>query len=94
MNNAQNKSFSTNSASKTFTTMNRKLEQVLYNHGIMFISQHKNEDGMTVWSYERTAELESIVGQFRRSRACRPGIMRLAYVNPRSKKMEGAMSNV
>lgn len=50
---------------KTFSTMNRKLEQVLYNHGIMFIGQHRNIDGMTVWTYEATQEVEEIVSRWR-----------------------------
>lgn len=50
---------------KTFSTMNRKLEQVLYNHGIMFIEQHRNIDGMTVWTYESTQEVEEIVRRWR-----------------------------
>lgn len=75
-----------NNASQIFNTMNRKLEQVLYNHGIMFTRQYKNVDGMNVWSYKRTPELDKIVNQFRLSRSCRPGVMKLAYSNPNTKE--------
>lgn len=74
--------------STTFSTMNRKLEQVLFNHGIMFTSQHRNEDLMNVWTYERTPELERIVSLFRESHTNRLKTMQLAYKNPRIMKGE------
>lgn len=61
----------TTTAPTTFRTLNRKLEQVLFNHGIMFTAQAKDPDGMTIWIYNRTAELDSIVNQFRRSQQAR-----------------------
>lgn len=75
-----------NRKSELFTTVSRKLEQVLYNHGIMFISQSRDPDGMTVWTYKRTDELEQIVSQFRESRARHAVPMKLSYVNPRIKQ--------
>lgn len=50
---------------KTITTKNRKLEQFFYAHGVDFVSCEKDEDGMTVWSYELTPENEHIVAEFR-----------------------------
>lgn len=48
-----------------FTTMSRKLEQVLYNFGHRFIHQEKDPDGMCIWTFRRTPELEVIVDMFR-----------------------------
>lgn len=48
-----------------FTTMSRKLEQVLYNFGHRFIRQEKDPDGMCMWTFRRTPELDSIVDMFR-----------------------------
>lgn len=47
------------------TTKNRKLEQFFYVHGIDFMNCSRDEDGMTVWTYERTEENERIVEEFR-----------------------------
>lgn len=47
------------------TTKNRKLEQFFYLHGVDFTSCGKDEDGMTVWFYERTPENERIAEEFR-----------------------------
>lgn len=47
------------------TTRHRKLEQFFYVHGIDYIDCRKDEDGMTVWSYERTPETERILEEFR-----------------------------
>lgn len=49
-----------------FTTTNRKLEQFLYMHKIMFARFSKSEDGMTVWEYERTPELEAVVAEYKK----------------------------
>ena len=47
------------------TTMNRKLEQFFYAHGVDYTTCSRNEDGMTVWTYERTPENERIYAEFR-----------------------------
>lgn len=47
------------------TTKNRKLEQFYYVHGVDFIDCSKDDDGMTVWSYERTPEAESILAEWK-----------------------------
>lgn len=49
----------------SITTKNRKLEQFFYAHGVDFTTCSKDEDGMTVWSYERNPENEHIVAEFR-----------------------------
>jgi hypothetical protein len=46
------------------TTRSRKLEQFFFLHGIDFISCTKDDDGMTVWTYERTTETEHILNEF------------------------------
>lgn len=46
-------------------TTNRKLEQFFYAHGVEFTTCSRNEDGMTVWTYERTPETEHILAEFR-----------------------------
>lgn len=56
----------------TITTRSRKLEQFFYAHGVCFLSCDKDEDGMTVWTYENTEENRRISEEFRR------GIARLA----------------
>jgi len=48
----------------TIITSSRKLEQFFYLHGINFIRQEKDEDGMTVWVYERTPENIRILEEF------------------------------
>ena len=49
----------------TFETMNRKLEQFLYLHGISHIGQYKSADGLNVWIYERTPEAQRVVAEYR-----------------------------
>lgn len=49
----------------TITTTNRKLEQFFYAHGVDFMECTRNEDGMTVWTYDRTPENERIVEEFK-----------------------------
>lgn len=49
----------------TITTKNRKLEQFFYAHGVDFVGCSKDEDGMTVWTYEKTPENDRIVQEFR-----------------------------
>ena len=58
------------------TTKNRKLEQFFYAHGVDFTTCSKDEDGMTVWTYERTPENEHIVSEFRlaQSRRMKKGV--------------------
>ena len=38
------------------TTKSRKLEQFFYAHGVTFLSCHKDDEGMTVWTYEDNEE--------------------------------------
>lgn len=49
----------------TFETMNRKLEQFLYLHGIPHIDQYKSIDGLNVWVYHDSAEVKRVVTEFR-----------------------------
>lgn len=49
----------------TITTKNRKLEQFFYAHGVDFTDCDKDEDGMTVWTYEDTPENQRILQEFR-----------------------------
>ena len=46
-------------------TRNRKLEQFFFLHGIDYIAVGKDEDGLTVWRYERTEENVTILREFR-----------------------------
>lgn len=54
----------TNNAN-VFETSSRKLEQFLFAHCIQHIGYHKDEDGMTVWEYPKTAEVSRVVTEFR-----------------------------
>ena len=47
------------------TTCNRKLEQFLYLHDIIFVSWRKNDDDMTEWTYKDTEELQRVVAEFK-----------------------------
>lgn len=49
----------------TLRTMNRKLEQTLFNLGVHHLSWEKNEDGMTVWIYPNTEKVRQIMEWFR-----------------------------
>ena len=49
----------------TLKTMNRKLEQTLYNLGVHHLSWEKNEDGMTVWIYPNNDKVRQIMEWFR-----------------------------
>lgn len=49
----------------TVITRNRKLEQFIFLHGIDYVSTGKDEDGMTVWEYERTEEIVRITQEFK-----------------------------
>lgn len=69
-----------------FTTMSRKLEQVLYNFGHYFIRQDKDADGVCSWTYRRTPELDAIVDMFRQ-RQREKGI-RTADVPPMSSERQ------
>lgn len=51
----------------TIKTMNRKLEQTLFNLGVTFLSCDKNDDGMTVWTYPNTEKVRLIFQWFRES---------------------------
>ena len=46
-------------------TRNRKLEQFFFLHGIDYIAVGKDEEGLTVWQYERTEENVTILRGFR-----------------------------
>lgn len=47
------------------TTKSRKLEQFFYAHGVTFLSCHKDDEGMTVWTYEDNEENRRIVDEFK-----------------------------
>lgn len=49
----------------TFETTNRKLENFLYMHDVLFTSYRKGEDGMTVWTYTKNDELMRIVNEYK-----------------------------
>ena len=49
----------------TLRTMNRKLEQTLFNLGVHHLSWEKIEDGMTVWIYPNTEKVRQIIDWFR-----------------------------
>lgn len=49
----------------TIATRNRKLEQFFFLHGVDYISVCKDDDGLTVWHYERTEENVTIMNEFR-----------------------------
>ncbi len=51
----------------TITIRNRTLEQCLYNLGEQWISYGKDEEGLTVWTFERTPEAEWIIDHFKAS---------------------------
>lgn len=48
-----------------YVTTNRKLENFLYLHKVDFISQHKTDDGLTAWVYERTPEFERALDEYK-----------------------------
>ena len=50
---------------ETITTKNRRLEQFFYAHGVDFRTCTKDDDGMTVWTYDRTEENEHILAEFK-----------------------------
>ena len=62
---------------ETIRVKSRKLEQFFYLHGIGFISCEKDpEDGMTVWTYEKTDEAVRVMEEFKdvmRRRLARKG---------------------
>lgn len=49
----------------TIVTRSRHLEQFYYLHGVPFLSSGKDDEGMTVWEYERTPENERIYEEFK-----------------------------
>lgn len=53
------------------TTRSRKLEQFFFAHGIDFIRCEKDEEAITVWTYERTPETERILAEFNVARSRR-----------------------
>lgn len=52
-------------ANATISTMNRKLEQVLFELGVHHLQWDKNDDGMTVWIYPNTEKVRQIMAWFR-----------------------------
>ena len=52
-------------AENTITTKSRKLEQFFYAHGVTFLSCSKDDEGMTVWTYEDNEENRRIVEEFK-----------------------------
>lgn len=49
----------------TITTRSRRLEQFFYAHGVNFLSCEKDDEGMTVWTYEDNEENRHIVSEFK-----------------------------
>lgn len=49
---------------KTFTTSNRALEQYLFMHRIRHQSWHRDENGLTVWTYNTTKLLIETINNF------------------------------
>ena len=49
----------------TVKTMNRKLENILFDLGVHHLGYEKNEDGMTVWIYPNTEKVQLIMKMFR-----------------------------
>lgn len=49
----------------TVKTMNRKLENILFDLGVHHLGYEKNEDGMTVWIYPNTEKVRLIMKMFR-----------------------------
>ena len=59
-----------NTNHETIQTRNRKMELFFHMHGVSFIRQYKDVDGMNVWVYDATPENlrireEYLVGQRR-----------------------------
>ena len=52
-------------AENIITTKSRRLEQFFYAHGIIFLSCSKDDEGMTVWTYENNEENRRIVDEFK-----------------------------
>lgn len=48
----------------TIKVYNRRLEQVLFWLGYEFLSCDKTDQGLTVWTYSRNAEIQAIVTRF------------------------------
>lgn len=53
-------------ATATFETNARKLEQFLFVHDIHHQSYYKDRDNMTVWVYPNTEEVREVVAEYRR----------------------------
>lgn len=47
-----------------FRTKNRTLEQYLYKNGIKPLGHEKDENGLTVWSYDYTPELRNLLQDY------------------------------
>lgn len=52
-------------ANGVFETSSRKLEQFLFIHDIRHSGWRKDDDGMTVWQYPDTDEVNHVVTEFR-----------------------------
>jgi len=52
-------------AENIITTKSRRLEQFFYAHGVNFLSCEKDDEGMTVWTYEDNEENRHIVSEFK-----------------------------
>lgn len=48
-----------------YETTSRRLEQYLFMNDITYIGIRKNDDGMTVWQYERTPWFERVIALYR-----------------------------
>lgn len=47
-----------------FETSDRKMEQFLYAHRILFDRQHKDERGYTTWEYTVTSRLLRVIQEY------------------------------
>ena len=55
-----------NTTFATFETTNRKLEQFLFVHDIPYLRWYKRpSDGMTAWVYPDTADVQSVVDEYK-----------------------------
>lgn len=53
-----------NHTMSTFTTSNRALEQYLFMHRIRHKTWHRDENGLTVWTYNTTKLLVETINNF------------------------------
>lgn len=56
---------------KVIKVYNRRLEQALFYMGVDYLSCDKDDEGMTVWTYQATEKVEQIVAWFKEATAMR-----------------------